>query len=385
MENKYPNILLVGKMCSGKSTAAKILEERYGYTRIGFAKSLKEIEEIASEYYKYSDNELVNLILNEMPEVYKTLSNYEIDVLEDICNEMAKIERESKPRKRYQYLGENARKRISKDIWIRLLKAQLESDKHYIIDDCRYFNELDAFPTWEVLKIHVSKEKQLERIRLLYGVYNENILNHESEQDIDKMDIPEYYTINGDIDINDFKQEIINKVNHIISNNNRLRIYLAGPISYGDISFNYLWREDLRKKLRLLNCYVFDPVEHEPRFETREQIYNFCNTSDNGYKMFSQDVYEINKADVIFIYEPVVSKGTSIEQGIARMKKPIIYVSEDKYLRDHPFVRYSSNWIFEEVDEAINLIKIIAGNKVSFKDSLKALSFDMKNNRGVIS
>ena len=37
MLNEYPNILLVGKMCSGKSTAAKILEDKYGYTRIGFA------------------------------------------------------------------------------------------------------------------------------------------------------------------------------------------------------------------------------------------------------------------------------------------------------------------------------------------------------------
>lgn len=392
MLNEYPNILLVGKMCSGKSTAAKILEDKYGYTRIGFAKSLKEIESRFNEFTTSPDIILdkglsikfKDYLLYYVPEVYKTLSVYELDELELICTGMKDISREEKPRKRYQYLGENARKMIDKNIWIRLLKAQLGMDKHYVIDDCRYFNELDSLPTWEVIKISVSKEKQSERIRLLYGSYNNSILTHESEVDVDKMDIPEYYTINGDLDINDFKQFIISKVNNIINNHKRLRVYLAGPISYGDIQFNYLWREELRKKLRLLNCYVFDPTEYEPRFETREQIYNFVNTGDNGYKMFSQDLYEINKADVILIYESVVSKGTSIEQGIARMKKPIIYVSEDKYLRDHPFVRYSSNWIFSEIDEAINLIKSITSNQVFFKESLKALSFDMKNTRGSI-
>src|SRR3990167_5732011 len=209
MLNEYPNILLVGKMCSGKSTAAKILEDKYGYTRIGFAKSLKEIESRFNEFTTSPDIILdkglsikfKDYLLYYVPEVYKTLSVYELDELELICTGMKDISREEKPRKRYQYLGENARKMIDKNIWIRLLKAQLGMDKHYVIDDCRYFNELDSLPTWEVIKISVSKEKQSERIRLLYGSYNNSILTHESEVDVDKMDIPEYYTINGDLDI----------------------------------------------------------------------------------------------------------------------------------------------------------------------------------------
>jgi nucleoside 2-deoxyribosyltransferase len=51
------------------------------------------------------------------------------------------------------------------------------------------------------------------------------------------------------------------------------------------------------------------------------------------------------------------SYGTTIEIGWAiGLKKPIILVTDDAYLTEHPLIRANVNWVFEDFENAIDVI-----------------------------
>lgn len=93
------NILLLGKMGSGKTTLAKYLEKQYNYNVISFAKPVKQI---AIDTFGMKD----------------------------------------KDRYLLQVIGKTGRA-IKPNVWIDLLLEKIEKDKPYVIDDCRFINEFD--------------------------------------------------------------------------------------------------------------------------------------------------------------------------------------------------------------------------------------------------
>ena len=51
------------------------------------------------------------------------------------------------------------------------------------------------------------------------------------------------------------------------------------------------------------------------------------------------------------------SYGTVIEIGWAiGLRKPIIVVTDDEYLSSHPLIQAKSNWIFDNFNDAIDVI-----------------------------
>ena len=51
------------------------------------------------------------------------------------------------------------------------------------------------------------------------------------------------------------------------------------------------------------------------------------------------------------------SYGTTIEIGWAiGLKKPIILVTDDEYLTEHPLIRANVNWVFEDFQNAVDVI-----------------------------
>lgn len=115
-----------------------------------------------------------------------------------------------KPRKRLQFLGtDGARNLIDDKIWIKIAinKSKKEPNVSWIIDDCRFINEYNAFikAGWQPLFLHISKDIQHKRLSKLYGEYDPNILKHPSELEIDKICIPTDCIVNANQNL---KQEI---------------------------------------------------------------------------------------------------------------------------------------------------------------------------------
>lgn len=133
-------IALTGLKRSGKSTAAKHLETKYGFVRINFKDGLLE------ELKKY------------FPDFLRAEAEYHACTIEELL--------EKKPghiRQLLQNFGTDLRRAYSEDYWIRkwLDKVNSSENKNVVVDDCRFLNEAGAIRTNGGSIIRIVKSGQV--------------------------------------------------------------------------------------------------------------------------------------------------------------------------------------------------------------------------------
>lgn len=149
-------ILLSGKQGTGKTSLQKAL--------------VKEFEKSGTPSH----------VVNFADAIYD-MHNYCIEYLKE-CG----IERDIvKDGPLLQLLGTDwGRKTISEDIWVNVLKNQVETDPRakvvFIVGDCRFQNELKAFP--HAYKVRLECPREIRKARCSMWRDNEN---HPSEVDLD--------------------------------------------------------------------------------------------------------------------------------------------------------------------------------------------------------
>ena len=157
---------ICGKMCSGKTTIAKHLKEKNDTFHItSFATKLKEIA--------------------------KNLFNMQ-----------------KKDRQLLIQIGQKMRE-IDPDVWIKSTIREANKYQNVIIDDIRYQNELLTLKKekWILIKLKISKELQLQRLKQTYPETWESHLkyiNDNSESQLDDLD-ETHFDFVIDIDKNDPK------------------------------------------------------------------------------------------------------------------------------------------------------------------------------------
>ena len=144
-----PRIAFTGKICSGKSTYANILVQKYGYTLLKFAAAVYQ------EAYRQGMVE--------------------------------------KDRALLQRIGTEARKR-DPNHWVTILIAKLDENPNpIVIDDCRFKNEMLMLKQhgFRIYHLFITPEEQEYRIRKIYSnpEYHLNNRNHYSECDLDDQNI----------------------------------------------------------------------------------------------------------------------------------------------------------------------------------------------------
>jgi len=110
---------LAGRKGSGKSSVAKILENKFGYKTMSFATPLKDMLMAMG----VTEDEIFNIDLKEKP-----------------------IERFGgrSPRELLQLLGtEFARNMVCEDVWVKALEARIKPNDQIVIDDVRFPNEAE--------------------------------------------------------------------------------------------------------------------------------------------------------------------------------------------------------------------------------------------------
>lgn len=139
-------IAICGKMCSGKSTLAKYIKKSQPkFKIISYGQKVKDI-----------CNDLFNMSIKD-----RSL----------IINVASKM------------------RDINSDVWSNYVLKQSQEIDYCIIDDLRFQNELDGLindkSEWIFIKLNISKELQIKRIKLLYPDnyqdHHDND-NHLSEQ-----------------------------------------------------------------------------------------------------------------------------------------------------------------------------------------------------------
>lgn len=159
MQNNKIIFALLGKKESGKSTAAKFIKEKFDAQICSFAKPLKDM---TGDIFGLSDDQMYG----SLKEVRDSRWNFT-------------------PRWVLQQIGNKAREYIDKNIWIdKLFKTVEESSNNiFVIDDCRYINEVEYicntnFETY-VIKLEKKDNKKW------WSIFSKKDL-HQSEIEVDQ-------------------------------------------------------------------------------------------------------------------------------------------------------------------------------------------------------
>ena len=168
--------ILVGRMGAGKDTVASILEAE-GKKPISFAAELKRLAatlrtEGPTKTYDYART----LFVNPPDDLMEALIKF------------SKYPKEPKDRTLLQELGTNYCRHHEPDIWIRAMKRRMEEDTDYIITDCRFQNEFDAFAKDFVsVFLKCPDAVRHERIIKRDNGFNKKREQHESEKAIENL------------------------------------------------------------------------------------------------------------------------------------------------------------------------------------------------------
>lgn len=132
-------IVFIGKMASGKSFAASMLQKKYPkIKKLSFATPVKEI---AMEHFSMTN----------------------------------------KDRKLLQIIGTTGRA-IDENVWVNILLSKIHEGKSYVIDDARFLNECTSLRKkgFSIVYLKVDRDTRIQRLK---DLYKEDAKNH-----IDNMD-----------------------------------------------------------------------------------------------------------------------------------------------------------------------------------------------------
>jgi dephospho-CoA kinase len=173
------NIALIGKMGSGKDTAARWLMSGQGYSRVAFADPLKALVIEADPIVKYE------------PAGFGPVPIHLSNVLQRMTFENAK-RAYPEVRRSLQRIGQGAR-RVDPDFWVRRAMVTVEAltafDLPIVVTDCRYQNEVDALKHRGFTTIRIMSDRQQynthESETALDGYMADfNVTNNSSESEL---------------------------------------------------------------------------------------------------------------------------------------------------------------------------------------------------------
>lgn len=181
-------MILVGKAGSGKDTFAKMFPE---LRRFAFADNVKKVVSMA-QYY--GNEATIDYIINRtgvydshMEELLAYAEYHQGDSI-------------GKQRELLQLIGDGFRN-IEPDIWVDWLVSDIENagNPPYIITDCRYENEFERFKDDISVYIEANAKIRKKRLRNYNEQFDDELLNHKSENEIDKFCEKCTYTVKNHI------------------------------------------------------------------------------------------------------------------------------------------------------------------------------------------
>jgi hypothetical protein len=156
-----PHIAFIGKTGAGKTTAAQIMVERFGYERLSFAAPLKVMLGTTTD------------------------------------------------RKRLQEFGTEVVRAYEPDAWVNLFLAEVERREaggtselghpRFVVDDCRFPNEAQALAArgFHIIRIAAPLQIRIDRQKRAGRLQDESQLTHISETVLDEYPADHYLVNDG--------------------------------------------------------------------------------------------------------------------------------------------------------------------------------------------
>lgn len=139
-----------------------------------------------------------------------------------------------------------------------------------------------------------------------------------------------------------------------------LALYLCGSIGTVNIDEHLSWRKQVA--LHLSDQVILDPLRYQDPLHFTDGGLHDAKVPDSFF--VSADVLEIRRADILFVVfwkQARQSVGTFMEMGMAAAAgKPIILVTDDPQVADHPFVGRYAAVVCSTVEEGIAWVRKMA-------------------------
>lgn len=150
-------------------------------------------------------------------------------------------------------------------------------------------------------------------------------------------------------------------------------VYLAGPIKDCTKSQANDWRRETADALASFGLVGISPLRCEPLIGPRYT----ANYSDPKFGLphaiKAKNSYDVRSCDITLAYLPKLmdgvphqSYGTIIELAWAHAYgKLVVLVTTDPEVREHPVINASSDWVLDDLEEAIEVCAGILGGYTS--------------------
>lgn len=143
-----------------------------------------------------------------------------------------------------------------------------------------------------------------------------------------------------------------------------LKVYLCGSIS--DQQKHIAWRQQAERELRSLvpttGFHVLNPLRYQDPVNFSQDGLHDSTVSDSF--MADVDMMDVARADVLLVVfwkQERQSVGTWMEMGAAAVaRKPIVLVTNDPLVADHPFIHRFASVVCKTVEEGIAWVQRIA-------------------------
>ncbi len=143
-------------------------------------------------------------------------------------------------------------------------------------------------------------------------------------------------------------------------------VYLAGPIAGCNKSEANDWRAFVCKRLPS-GVIGVSPLRCEPLIGRRYKLAYDDPRFGTPKAISAKNWFDSNRCDMVLVYLPKEisarrpSYGTVIEIGWAiAMRKPLIVVTDDPLVRDHPLIVANVPWVFDDFEPALETIEGLA-------------------------
>ena len=155
-------------------------------------------------------------------------------------------------------------------------------------------------------------------------------------------------------------------------------VYLAGPILGMTKQGANDWRKYVAGQLKDHNIIGISPLRCEPLIGERYGAnYEADPKFGTSRAIASKNILDVQMCDVTFAYFPKearleaghISYGTLIELGWANgFRKPIILVSDDPEVINHPVVNAAAGWVLPTLEDGIDVVIGILGGYTGGKN-----------------
>lgn len=142
-------------------------------------------------------------------------------------------------------------------------------------------------------------------------------------------------------------------------------VYLAGPIYNMTVAGANDWRAETAARLRASGINAISPLRCEPPGLDGVYLGSYDDPKFGHLKAIaSKNMFDTKKADIVLAYMPRElnpdwpSVGTIIEIALAKgWGIPVILVTDEPKLLDHPLIRECAGWTLPSLNEACELIE----------------------------